>query len=324
MDAPPITAANVADYLVARGVFEAPDGLDVEELGGGVSAAVLAVRGGGRGVVVKQARERFRVADEWLVPPERAVDEASALELVGRLLPGSAPPLLDSDPESFALVMEEAPASWRPWKAHLLEGEADPAVARTLGGFLGAFHAGTTGADLGSAESFDAQRVDPYFRTIQRRHPDLAAPIGAYVDRLLATERCLVHGDYSPKNVLAGEDGLWVIDWEIVHRGDPAFDLAFLLSHLLLKAIHRPSARAGYEACAEAFLGAYEPGVEDVAYVFGLAGCLMLARVDGKSPAEYLTDAERERARACGVELLTAPASTVAEAFSRAAPDPLR
>jgi 5-methylthioribose kinase len=317
-----LSAQTVGDYLVTREVFERADGLEVEELGGGVSAAVFAVRGEGTRVVVKQALERFRVADEWLVPPERAVDEAWALELMTRVAPGSAPALLDIDSSTYTLVMEEAPASWRPWKSLLLEGEADPAVARRLGEVLGTFHAGTAGVDLGSAESFDAQRIDPYFRTIQRRHPDVATTIGGTVDRLLSTERCLVHGDYSPKNVLVGADGLWVIDWEVVHRGDPVFDVAFLLNHLLLKAIHRPRARTAYETCAEAFLAAYEPGVEDMEYALGLVGCLMLARVDGKSPAEYLTEPEREHARASGIALLSGPPAMIAEAFSLVAGDP--
>ena len=106
-------------------------------------------------------------------------------------------------------------------------------------------------ADLGSAESFEAQRVDPYLRTIQRRHPD-ARDRDRRIHRSAARDDdvCVVHGDYSPKNVLVGRrTALWVIDWEVAHRGDPAFDVAFLLNHLLLKSIHRPQARAGYEAC---------------------------------------------------------------------------
>ena len=218
------------------------------------------------------------------------------------------PRVLDLDAQSFTLVMEAAPESWRPWKALLLEGEADPAVATRLGVLLAVVH--SADADIGSAESFEAQRVDPYLRTIQRRHPDLAGPIGAYIERLLATRLCLVHGDYSPKNVLVGDEGLWVIDWEVVHRGDPAFDLAFLLNHLALKTIHRPDAREGYEACGEAFLEAYGRDV-DMTYVLGLVGCLMLARVDGKSPAEYLTEAERDRARSQGIALLSDPPSSI-------------
>ena len=176
---------NVADYLVRRGIFAAPT-VEIEELTGGVACAVFAVRGEGKRVVVKQALERFRVADEWLVPPERAVSEAQALELMARLAPGSVPRLLDSDPEAFALVMEEAPAEWRPWKSLLLDGDADPAVAAWLGALLAALH--SVDGDIGSAESFEAQRVDPYLRTIQRRHPELDGRIGG-VRRAAARRR---------------------------------------------------------------------------------------------------------------------------------------
>jgi 5-methylthioribose kinase len=303
-----LSSDTVGAYLVRRGVFGSADGLAIEELTGGVACAVFAVRGEDTRVVVKQALERFRVADEWLVPRERAVTEAEALELMSRLAPGGTPRLLDSDPEAFALVMEEAPADWRPWKSLLLEGTADVHVAARLGELLAVLH--SADADIGSAESFEAQRVDPYLRTIQERHPAHAERVGAYIKRLLGTTRCVVHGDYSPKNVLVGDDGLWVIDWEVVHRGDPAFDLAFLLNHLALKAIHRPEGAARYEACSDAFLDAYGP-VDDMRYVLGLVGCLMLARVDGKSPAEYLTEPERERARSHGIALLSDPPSSI-------------
>jgi 5-methylthioribose kinase len=310
-----IAAAEVGDYLVRRRIFRRSDDVEVAELSGGVSCAVFAVEGEGKRAVLKQALSRFRVADEWLVPRERVLYEAQALELMSGLVPGSVPELLDIDPETFTLVIEEAPEGWRSWKSLLLEGNAAQGIARRLGELLTILHTSTVDVDLGSAESFEAQRLDPYLRTIQRRYPQLAAQIGEYIRRLLATDRCVVHGDFSPKNVLVGGESVWVIDWEIVHRGDPTFDLAFMLNHLLLKTIHRPEARGAYEACGSAFLRAYEPDVPDPAYLLGLVGCLMLARVDGKSPAEYLTPSERERARARGIELLQDPPRSLSDAW---------
>jgi len=310
-----LTTENVGAHLAERRLLRAER---VAELAGGVSSAVFLAEGDGPRVVVKQALERFRVADEWLVPRERALTEAQALELMDSLAPGSVPRVLDVDPETFTLVMEAAPASWRSWKALLLEGTAEPAVAARLGTLLSVLHA--TDANIGSAESFDAQRIDPYFRAVQRRHPGLAAAVGGYVERLQSTSTCVVHGDFSPKNVLVGYDGpnggLWVIDWEVTHRGDPGFDLAFMLNHLLLKTVHRPQARDGYEACGGAFLDAYGSAA-DMTYVLGLVGCLMLARVDGKSPAEYLTEPEREHARACGISMLGEPPASLAKAWAR-------
>jgi 5-methylthioribose kinase len=308
-----LSRQTVAAYLVERGVFERTDGIEVVELTGGISAAVFSARGEGKRVVVKQALARFRVADEWLVPQDRALAEAEALELMVGLAPGSVPRLLDLDSKTFTLVMEEAPAGWQPWKALLLEGTVDTGVAERLGELLSVLH--SADADSGSAESFEAQRVDPYLRTIQHRHPTLAEQIERYIERLLATTECLVHGDYSPKNVLVGDNGLWVIDWEIVHRGDSAFDVAFLLNHLLLKTIHRPQARDGYQACGRAFVDAYDSAL-DLPYVLGLVGCLMLARVDGKSPAEYLDEAGRATARTAGIGLLSDPPASLEQAWA--------
>ena len=248
-------------YLVSRGTFRSRAGLNVRVLGGGVSNVVLGVRGNDRNVVVKQALPRLRVPDEWLAKRERALTEADALRLAERIAPGCVPGVLDVDPAACALSIEEAPESWRPWKDVLLDGEAEPAIARRLGELLAALHTQTFGdhrvaRTFDDLEAFDQLRIDPYYRTVARRHPDLAAAVEAFVTRMEATHVCLVHGDYSPKNVLVG-DRVWVIDFEVAHFGDPAFDLAFMLDHLLLKRLHVSPAAGAIEDCASAFLDAY-------------------------------------------------------------------
>jgi len=134
-----------------------------------------------------------------------------------------------------------------------------------------------------------------------------------------ATRVCLVHGDYSPKNVLIGQ-GLWVIDFEVAHFGDPAFDLAFMLNHLLLKRLHLGGPGDGIESCVRGFWNGYLTGISDMPppdlrYVLGHVGCLMVARVDGKSPAEYLSADEREAARTAGSQLLLEPPDSLDEAL---------
>lgn len=192
---------------------------------------------------------------------------------------------------------------------------------------LAALHAGTRDvaalpARLRDSSLFEQQRVDPYYRTVMRRRPDLAGSIAGYIDRMRERQRCLVHGDWSPKNVLAGPSGVWVVDWEVAHAGDPAFDVAFMLTHLFLKAVHRPASRDAYAACAEAFWNAYHADVpeglaSEASYVLGHAGCLLSARVDGKSPAEYLTEPEREIARRLGRHLVADPPGRLDQALDR-------
>ena len=319
-----ISAETVGEYLAERGLVEPGIRVEAVELGGGVSNVVLAVRAAGHSFVVKQALPRLRVADEWLARRERAITEGEAIALGGRLTPGAVPELLDLDREACALVIAHAPGGWRSWKELLLEGEADAATAARVGEVLATWHHGTCDdADVerafGDPAAFDELRVDPYYRTLMRRRPPLADAIARYVDRMLSTRRCLVHGDYSPKNVLVGDGGLWIVDFEVAHFGDPAFDVAFMLNHLFLKAIHRPSRHEGYARCARAFWTAYRERTPDalapdLAYVLGQVGCLMLARVDGKSPAEYLTEEERHVARRLGEVLLLDPPNSLRDA----------
>ena len=315
---------TVGPYLEGRGLIRPGERIDAVELGGGVSNVVLSVRTETRVLVIKQSLGRLRVADEWLAKRERIITEAQALQLASQLTPGAVPEVLDMDPQALTLTMASAPQAWRNWKECLLRGEAEPRVARGLGRVLATWHRETAGKPevatrFADVEAFDQLRVDPYYRTVMRRRPALADAIGGYVDRMLRTRRCLVHGDYSPKNVLVGREQSWVLDFEVAHVGDPAFDLAFMLNHLMLKAFHRPQTAADYQRCARAFWSEYRAGVPadlvDEPYVLGHTGCLMLARVDGKSPAEYLTPAEQGIARSVGEDLLSGTVLDLEEAW---------
>ena len=281
---------------------------------------MIAVRSDSRDLVVKQSLPRLRVAQEWHAKRERVLTEARALTLAAELTPAHVPAVVDVDPVRYAIVIERAPSSWSPWKEQLLAGVANPSTGRRLGEVLAAWHASTSGEGareaFGDHEAFDQLRVDPFYRTVARRWPQLGATIEEYVDTMLSRRTCLVHGDYSPKNVLVG-DGLWVVDFEVAHAGDPSFDVAFMLTHLLLKSIRRPAESGAYLACGRAFVDAYRdrPWPLDLAYVLGHVGCLALARVDGKSPVEYLDERGRECARAAGRRLLAGPPESLDEAW---------
>ena len=268
---------SVVGYLVARGVLRDESGPPdprvpdpkvpdpkVTELGGGVSSVVLLVEAADTRVVVKQPRRRLLVKEEWLANPRRALTEARALTIVHERTPEAVPPLLDVDAAAHAITMVAAPATWQPWKERLLEGVVDPAVGRRLGFLLGTWHVSTSLhreelAELEDLEVFDQLRIDPYYRTVAARHPALARQVASAAASLLASSsrRCLVHGDFSPKNVLLGADGLWVIDFEVAHVGNPVFDLAFLVTHLVLKSLHRPAVSELYRDCAAEFLDSY-------------------------------------------------------------------
>lgn len=296
-------ADRVGDWLLERGLLGSA--VSVTPLDGGVSCEVFSATDGERSVVVKHAGPTLRVAAVWHADPRRVVHEGEVLRALSGLTPGSVPALLDIDRHNHMIAMSHAPPAWVPWKRWLLAGHGDPAVAATLGEVLATWHRSTWEdaryAALDDYGLFEDLRLEPYFAATQDAHPRYAEPLTAVTARLRRRRLCLVHGDFSPKNVMVGEEGTWVLDFEVGHIGDPEFDLAFMLTHLLLKAIHRPDDVSTYRSCASAFLEAYcdhgpNAGPMDGPGLRRLLGALVLARVHGKSPVEYLDDHGRRRA----------------------------
>jgi 5-methylthioribose kinase len=319
-----LDAGRLPGYLRSRGLVDGSAAVQVSELTGGVSNVVLAYEWAGGSGVVKQALPRLRVSAEWTADVRRTAAEAAALRLCGRLTPDAVPAVLDFNDEELILVIARAPAGYATWKELLMSGDASTDVAGALGDVLAAWHRGTDDASLPAELTGDRSlhelRVRPYHRTVATVHPDLAAVIDAHLAEMAQRRRCLVHGDFSPKNVLVGAGGLWVIDHEVAHRGDPAFDIGFLIHHLVLKALYRPALAAPLADCVRRFMVQYGRAVParvcpDAAHLSRHIGCLVLARVDGASPVDYLDPAAREAARRLGRRLLLRPADRVEELF---------
>src|SRR3954447_13417880 len=301
---------NLVTYLRERGVAPAEGAVPVRALSGGVSNIVLLAQWAGGGVVVKQSLARLRVAVEWLFDRSRIFIERACLEALGDLLPGDAPAVVFADDADFAFGMTVAPPGGEVWRDVLREGRFDAATTEHAAVLLGRLQAATAD-DVELARRFDERmplmkgRVDPFHRFVADVHPDLAGVIGAEVERLLATRSVLVHGDYSPKNLIAYADRVLVLDCEVAHWGDPAFDPAFALCHLLLDGCHHRDARA--TANARAFWRAYGAAggqAHDAAAVVAELGCLLLARADGKSPLPDLSEPTRAAVRRAGRTLL--------------------
>lgn len=320
MDETLLDAESVIPYMRSRGLLRGPATARV--LAGGVSNIVFAVTDGSRSLVLKQSLERLRVVDEWIAPRRRILSEAAALGVVAELTPNVTPEILDVDSARMTLTMLRAPAEWGDWKTDLMSGRINSAVPDRLGRLLGVWHSSTWDVAALPAvlrddtEAFEQLRLNPYFETVARQSPDVATRVREIAERLHHTRSCLVHGDFSPKNILSGEDGqCWVIDFEVAHFGDPAFDVAFLLTHLLLKSLYRSELADEYDAAARAFLAAYKgPGlVIPFERISDQVACLLLARVRGKSPVEYLDNVGRSAAWNLGVRLLDSPANALVE-----------
>ena len=291
-----------------------------EPLTGGVSSDIWRIDLATGPVCVKRALPKLRVAADWQAPVERNRFEARWMRRANDAVPGAAPRLLGLDEASGALAMQFLPADrYALWKTQLRDGDADPAFAAQVAERLARIHAATA-ADPTVAAEFPTDRIfydlrlEPYLVATASVHPDLTSPLHALVAATQANRRALVHGDISPKNILRGPEGPVFLDAECAWWGDPAFDLAFCLNHLLLKCLWTPSAATGFLGCFDALTDAYiarvdwEPPRALEERASHLLPGLFLARVDGKSPVEYITaDIDKDSVRRTAHALLTRP-----------------
>lgn len=300
--------SDIEPSLRRMGLMNAGDTAVFMPLTGGISSDIHLVEVAGRRLCVKRALARLKVSAVWEAPISRNAAEAAWMRAVGRWLPRAAPEILGEDAEAGLFAMAYLPPDKHPvWKAELMDGRIDTEFAASVGRDLATIHArSTTDATVPGAfahdRTFEAIRIEPYLRATGRVHPDLAPRFEALAATTLGTKRALVHGDVSPKNILCGPQGPVFLDAECAWYGDPAFDLAFCLNHLLLKGARRGADRAGYVRAFSALLEAYAAGVrwEDAGALETRAAALLpalfLARVDGKSPIEYLTRDEEKNA----------------------------
>jgi 5-methylthioribose kinase len=322
-----LNAANAVVYLKRRGIEL--DDPRISELGGGVSNTVLLVESGARRFVLKQALGKLRVQQEWRADRNRIFRESAALErLSGRLPPGSLPEVLFVDQENFAFAMSAAPAAAACWKDLLLCGEIRVETAEQAGGLLARIVSSTWRQadwerEFGDQTIFDQLRIDPYYREAALRHSDLGAQAALLIAESGARRMSLTHGDWSPKNFLVHGAQVMAIDFEVIHFGDPSFDAAFMLNHFLLKSFYRPQWAELYATAATRFWRTFVSGIPRNGCWIEQAtlqhlGWLLLARVDGKSPVEYIRGPEMQnRIRQLAREFILSPPSSVKIAIDR-------
>ena len=316
-----------------------------EPLAGGVSSDIWCIHTVRGALCAKRALPQLRVAAQWLAPIERSRYEARWMQLANEAVPGSAPAVLGQHGPLGILVMSYlAPAEYPLWKQQLRDGIVQLDTARAVGATLGRIHAHSAARpDLAAQFDSDAIffdiRLEPYLLATAAKHPAHADTLHALVKQTQSHACALVHGDVSPKNILVGQRagaGMpqaggspsrgrersepggslqpVLLDAECAWWGDPAFDLAFVLNHLLLKCLWVPAARESLLEGFAALAGSYfeqvrwEPRDALERRAAALLPGLLLARVDGKSPVEYITaDAQRERVRRCAGALLRDP-----------------
>lgn len=307
MSATLLDETTVVAYLKERKVFSPQSNPSVEILTGGVSNVVLGISGEGKDLVLKQALPELKVKAKWVADQRRALVEARAIQVLHALTPENVPKLYDVDPERFTLLIERAPRTTTIWKEDLLAGVIHPEVGANLGSILGQWHKASSDDaaildEFREDSLFEQLRINPFYRTVATKHENIAVRISALIDELESSKTCLVHGDYSPKNILVVSNlRTIVLDFEVAHTGNPVFDLAFLLGHLLCKQEYFADLekKKAIAITAIEFLKQYETRLEAPAaptLAWHIA-TIALARVDGISPVNYLNDAAQKSVR---------------------------
>lgn len=306
--------------LARMGLLNVGERPVIEPLTGGVSSDIVRVTLARGPICIKRALPKLKVAADWQAPIERNRFEIEWMRTAGGIVPDAVPRILGEDAGSGMFAMEYLDPERHPvWKSRLRDGDISREVAAAVGRNIAAIHGSTAGKTevalaFATDHIFFPIRLEPYLSATARKHPDCAERLDSLVRVTGATKKALVHGDVSPKNILVGPKGPVFLDAECAWYGDPAFDLAFCLNHLLLKCIWRPQWHPAYldcfDALAAAYLGAvtWEARADIEARASHLLPGLLLGRVDGKSPVEYITsEVDRDRVRRVARVLLLEP-----------------
>jgi tRNA A-37 threonylcarbamoyl transferase component Bud32 len=320
--------AALLDYLRRRGLVGIHEEPEMLTLQGGVSnRTVLVRRWEGKAWVLKQALAKLRVAVDWFSSPTRIQREALGLQWLARLVPHQAiTSLIFVDMDHNLLAMRAVPEPHRNWKHMLLEGQIDQDHAAQFGSLLGTIHGkgyenrAAIAAEFDDRSFFESLRIEPYYSFTATQVTEAGDFLQGLIHETRRTRLTLTHGDYSPKNILVHDNRLILLDHEVIHFGDPAFDLGFGLTHLLSKAHHLPFHRAGFREAGLQFWQSYGRDLGAVPWLAGLEeraarhtlACL-LARVCGRSPLEYLNEAERDRQRRAAITLMHRHPTSVPE-----------
>lgn len=293
-----LTEDTVLNYLIEKGIISANDQAEVEVLTGGVSNVVLAITTSDKKLVLKQALAELKVAEKWEADQRRAIVEANAISLFHKLSPDQVPNLVFLDPARFILILDRVPVGSTVWKSDLLSGVINPDIAGVLGTTLAKWHnfgeKDETARDQFMEDSlFEQLRVDPFYRFVAAKNESLKPAISKFIGELEGNKTTIVHGDFSPKNIMVGmDDQVYILDFEVTHVGNPVFDLAFLLAHLLCKLFRtdEPLEEKMLIASAQRFISKYEE-IRPISNSLPLHTALIaLARVEGKSPVNYLDE----------------------------------
>ena len=321
------TKEDLLRYLLEKDLISDPQKAQVHYFSGGVSGTAVLVCENGNKMLVKQAMGKLKVRDIWECDPKRIQVEHNALLVYEKIIPDCVPAPISYDEKNYIMIREAVPEDWHMWKEALLDGELNYQVAEKAIRALVTIHNSTAISDEVREQFQDSQffyslRINPYIEYVVEKYPFLKNRAQQVIDFLMNQRIALIHGDYSPKNILTRDAQICILDLEVAYFGNPCFDVAFFANHFLLKAVYRKEWGAGYLAMLSYMMKLY---FSNVSYMESIAveeqtvqtiGFLFLARVDGKSPVEYLTNEnDKELVRKLALTILNENFTTFEQVF---------
>jgi len=285
---------KVKKYLILEGLVYPEDEVQIVHLPGGVSCRVWKITRNNDQWVLKQALEKLDVEADWFSDVERIHREHEVMYQIERIIPDSdMPKILHVDYKNHVYMMSFVKDASDTWKSQLLQGVIHIETAKSAAALLRQIHELSYKIDEKYQNDFKNQdffiqlRIEAFHRFLIQKYPELQADINQLIDELTLEKTCLVHGDFSPKNMLVKANGeIVLLDFEVAHWGNPVFDLAYCLGHLMLKAWHLHKVDEIFELMI-LFLDSYGLKVKNLIPHLGL---MLLARMDGKSPINYIQD----------------------------------
>jgi 5-methylthioribose kinase len=298
-----LTKDTVVDYLKRHKIIGQKESVEIEVLTGGVSNVVLAITTNEQKLVLKQALAELAVSEKWVADQRRAIVEADAIKLFNKISPTQVPKLVFLDPEKFVLIIERVSLGSTVWKSDLLAGVIDPNIGTKLGKTLATWH--NYGEHTGDDKNkfledslFEQLRIDPFYRFVATKNQSIEVPIRKLINELEGDKTTIVHGDFSPKNIMISmQDDVYILDFEVTHVGNPVFDIAFLIAHLLCKFFHASDSLKAKLLTNTAFQFHKEYSIHrEISDSLGRHIALIaLARVEGKSPVNYLSIEQQQK-----------------------------
>ncbi len=282
----------------------------------GVSSDIWHVKTSTNEYCIKRALAKLTVKEDWFAPVDRSKFEVKYFHYCKKIEPNSFPKILGYDEKNFILAMEWFDnKKFIVWKKRLLEKSISLKDGKRIGKLLGIIHKFFYKKKkykkifLNDNTFYDI-RIEPYLVFTSKFYPEFSEYYKTTIDLLKKNKSTVIHGDFSPKNILLGKNYPVILDAETACWGNPAFDLAFLNNHIILKSILNKEIFQNYLKLGKNILETYManfPIVNNKKFIKNfiiLQALLILARVDGKSPVEYFKNKHKNLARNFAKNLL--------------------